>query len=103
MAAKKSTKVEQSFESKLWDTAELLRGKVAPSAYKDIALGLLFLKFISYWFDQRRAEIKKKNKKSTEKELNYLLNLKDSYSSKGVFFLKEGDKWDDLVKVVSIQ
>jgi len=101
MAAKKSTKVEQSFESKLWDTAELLRGKVAPSAYKDIALGLLFLKFISYWFDQRRAEIKENNKKASEKELNYLLNLKDSYSSKGVFFLKEGDKWDDLVKVVS--
>ena len=38
MAAKKSTKVEQSFEDKLWDTAELLRGKVAPSAYKDITI-----------------------------------------------------------------
>ena len=101
MAAKKSTKKEQSFEDKLWDTAELLRGKVAPSAYKDIALGLLFLKFISYWFDQRRVEIKENNKDASEKELDYLLNLKDSYSSKGVFFLKEGDKWDDLVKVVS--
>jgi type I restriction enzyme M protein len=101
MAAKKSIKKEQSFEDKLWDTAELLRGKVAPSAYKDIALGLLFLKFISYWFDQRRDEIKKNNKNASEKELKYLLNLKDSYSSKGVFFLKEGDKWDDLVKVVS--
>jgi len=101
MAAKKSTEKKQSFENKLWDTAELLRGKVAPSAYKDIALGLLFLKFISYWFDQRREEIKENNKDASEKELNYLLNLKDSYTSKGVFFLKEGDKWDDLVKVVS--
>ena len=101
MVEKKSTKKEQSFEDKLYDTAELLRGKVAPSAYKDIALGLLFLKFISYWFDQRREEIKENNKNASEKELNYLLNLKDSYSSKGVFFLKEGDKWDDLVKVAS--
>ena len=101
MAAKKSTKKEKSFEDKLWDTAELLRGKVAPSSYKDIALGLLFLKFISYWYDQRRAEIEKQNKNKTEKERNYLLNLKDSYSSKGVFYLKEGDKWDDLVKIVS--
>lgn len=101
MAAKKSTKKEQSFEDKLWDTAELLRGKVAPSTYKDIALGLLFLKFISYWFDQREEEIKENNKDASEKELNYLLNLKDSYSSKGVFFLKEGDKWEDLVKIVS--
>jgi len=102
MAGKKSnSKSEKSFEDKLWDTAELLRGKVAPSAYKDIALGLLFLKFISYWYDQRRAEIEKQNKNKTEKERNYLLTLKDSYSSKGVFFLKEGDKWDDLVKIVS--
>ena len=101
MAAKKSTKKEQSFEDKLWDTAELLRGKVAPSAYKDIALGLLFLKFISYWYDQRRTKLEKEHKDKSEKERNYLLNLKDSYTSKGVFFLKEGDKWDDLVKIVS--
>ena len=100
-AKKNGKKQEQSFEDKLWDTAELLRGKVAPSSYKDIALGLLFLKFISYWYDQRRAEIQEKNKNATEKELKYLLNLKDSYTEKGVFFLKDGDKWDDLTKVVS--
>ena len=102
MAVKKTiSKKEQAFEDKLWDVAELLRGKVAPSAYKDIALGLLFLKFISYWYDQRRAEIKKSSKNKTEKERNYLLNLKDSYTSKGVFFLKDGDRWDDLTKIVS--
>ena len=60
MSVKKlNSKTEQSLEDKLWEVAELLRGKVAPSAYKDIALGLLFLKFISYWYDQRRAEIEK--------------------------------------------
>jgi len=102
MAKKKlNSKSEKSFEAKLYDTAELLRGKVAPSSYKDIALGLLFLKFISYWYDQRRAEIEKQNKDKTEKERSYLLKLKDSYTSKGVFFLKEGDKWDDLTKVAS--
>ncbi len=94
-------KAEKSLEAKLYDTAELLRGKVAPSAYKDIALGLLFLKFISFWYDQRREEIKIENKEKTQKEIDYLLNLKDSYTSKGIFFLKEGDKWDDLVKVVA--
>lgn len=83
---KNGKKQEESFEDKLWNTAELLRGKVAPSSYKDIALGLLFLKFISYWYDQRRAEIQEKNKNATEKELKYLLNLKDSYTEKGVFF-----------------
>ena len=97
-AKKPNSKREQSFEDRLWDVAEILRGKVAPSAYKDIALGLLFLKFISYWYDQRRVEIENDNRDKTGKEQNYLLNLKDSYASKGVFFLKDGDKWDDLAK-----
>lgn len=96
---RKENKKQASLEDKLWQTAELLRGKVAPSAYKDIALGLLFLKFISYWYDQRRLEIKKENKNETN--LDYLLNLKDSYTSKGVFFLQDGYKWEDLTKIVS--
>ena len=98
MSNRKLISKTQRFEDKLWDVAELLRGKVAPSAYKDIALGLLFLKFISYWYDQRRMKIEGDNRDKTEKELDYLLNLKDSYASKGVFFLKDGDKWDDLAK-----
>ena len=99
MSVKKPlSKKEQSFEDRLWDVAEMLCGKVAPSAYKDIALGLLFLKFISYWYDQRRVEIERDNRDKTEEERNYLLNLKDSYVSKGVFFLKDVDKWNDLAK-----
>ena len=55
--AKKKQEKQKSLEQTLYDTAELQRGKVAPSDYKDIALGLLFLKFITYLYDQRRAEI----------------------------------------------
>jgi len=101
MAAKKSTKKEQTLEDKLWDTAEVLRGNVSPTSYKDIALGLLFLKFISNRYDVRRAEIEKETSNSTEKERKYLLNLKDQYTAKGVFYLKEGDNWDDLTKMAS--
>ena len=102
LAWHKTAKKEKSFEDKLWDTAEKLRGKVSPTDYKVIALGLLFLKFISYGYDQRRAELEKQvSSYKTEKERNYMLNLKDQYTSKGVFFLKEGDKWDDLTKVAS--
>jgi len=46
-------------------------------------------------------KIDKKIEDMTQKKIDYLLTLKDSYTSKGIFFLKEGDKWDDLVKVVS--
>ena len=68
--AEKKAKKEKSFEDKLWDTAEKLRGKVSPTAYKDIALGLLFLKFISYGYDQRRAELEKQVSKIVKKKYN---------------------------------
>ena len=92
MAGKKSAPKETSFEDKLWNTAEILYGKVSPSHSKDITLGLLFLKFISYWYDQRRAELEKltDDPKSdiyckTAKEKEYILNLKDQYTSEGIF------------------
>ncbi|MDI1495076.1 MAG: N-6 DNA methylase [Cenarchaeum symbiont of Oopsacas minuta] len=108
MSKRKSNNQNQTLEDKLWETAELLRGKVAPSSYKDISLGLLFLKFITYWYEQRRIKLEKqtKNPKSrfyckTEKQRNYVLNQKDSYASEGVFFIKNGNKWSDLTKIVS--
>ena len=30
-----------------------------------------------------------------------MLNLNDQYSSKGVFYLKKGDRWIDLIKIVA--
>ena len=58
MAKKKAAiKKEKSFEGNLWETADQLRGTVEPSQYKYIALGLMFLKFISDRFEERRKEI----------------------------------------------
>ena len=102
MAVKKSSsKKEKTFEDTLWDTSELLRGKVAPSSYKDIALGLLFLKFISYRYNNRRKELEEEYKDASKKERKYMMNLRDSYTSKGVFFLKDENRWETLVKIVS--
>ena len=75
MAVKKQAK-EQTLEDKLWDTAELLRGKISPTSYKDIALGLLFLKFISNRYDVRRAEIEEETKDLPEKELKKFIPLR---------------------------
>ena len=30
-----------------------------------------------------------------------MLNLKDQYTSKGIFYLKKGDRWGDLAKIAS--
>jgi type I restriction enzyme M protein len=95
-------------KEKLWETAEQLRGKVEVSSYKYIAVGLMFLKFISERYNFRRNELDQetRNAKSdnyckSEKDRLYLLNLKDQYTSRGVFYLKEGNMWKDLTNIVA--
>ena len=99
MAKKKATKKEKSFEGKLWETADQLRGTVEPSQYKYIALGLMFLKFISDRFEERRKEIEKTAK--SEKEREILVEDKDSYLEKNIPFLEKGCRWSDLMKVAT--
>lgn len=40
-------------ENVLWASADKLRGSVAPSDYMHITLGLIFLKYISDWFEEK--------------------------------------------------
>ena len=54
--AKKQEK-EVSIEQTLWDSANKLRGTVEPSEYKHVVLGLIFLKFASDKFEERRKEL----------------------------------------------
>ncbi|MCV7197002.1 class I SAM-dependent DNA methyltransferase [Mycobacterium angelicum] len=41
----------------LWKAADKLRGSLSASQYKDVILGLVFLKFVSDAFDERRESI----------------------------------------------
>ena len=54
---KKSDKKEIRFEEALWDAANKLRGSVESSEYKHIVLSLIFLKFISDTFEQRKQAL----------------------------------------------
>ena len=42
------------FEEKLWQAADKMRGHMDPGEYKHVALGLIFLKYISDAFYERR-------------------------------------------------
>ena len=55
MAVKK--KNSKSMEEILWDSANKLRGSVEPSEYKHVVLSLIFLKFASDKFEERRIEL----------------------------------------------
>ncbi|MBU0595978.1 type I restriction-modification system subunit M N-terminal domain-containing protein [Candidatus Bipolaricaulota bacterium] len=46
------------FEETLWQAADKMRGHMDPSEYKHVALGLIFLKYISDAFEERREAIR---------------------------------------------
>ena len=47
------------FEEKLWAAADKMRGHMDAGEYKHVALGLIFLKYISDAFQERYDAIKK--------------------------------------------
>jgi len=65
-APKKPVK-EKAIEVSLWESANKLRGSVEPAEYKHVVLGLVFLKFASDKFAERRQELVAEGKVSTLK------------------------------------
>ena len=77
----KQTKIV-SIEETLWDSANKLRGSVESSEYKHVVLGLIFLKFASDKFEERKNEL------VTEGKEQYA-DMVDFYTMKNVFYLPE--------------
>jgi len=87
----KSTKSTKSFERTLWDTADKLRGSVESSEYKHVVLSLIFLKFVSDKFEERRAEL------ISEGQEQYIDRV-EFYTAKNVFYLPEEARWSHIQK-----
>ena len=94
------------FEPKLWEAADLLRGNMDPSEYKHVVLGLLFLKYISDAFEERRRELGRlvADPKSDyhvvegarDEELAVLREERDEYALAHVFWVPPEARWDEL-------
>ena len=74
------------FEQNLWDTANKLRGSVESSEYKHVVLSLIFLKFASDKFEERKAELIAEGKEE-------YLDMVVFYTMKNVFYLPEKSRW----------
>jgi type I restriction enzyme M protein len=59
MAGTKNGGGDFGFEAELFKAADKLRGNLEPSEYKHIALGLIFLKYISEAFEVQHAKLSK--------------------------------------------
>lgn len=83
---KKSDKKEVRFEEALWDAANKLRGSVESSEYKHIVLSLIFLKFISDTFEQRKQAL-------IDAGQEKYVDLVQAYTKENVFYLPEESRW----------
>src|SRR5690554_4229618 len=81
---------EKPIEEMLWESANKLRGSVDAAEYKHVVLGLVFLKFISDKYKQRKKEIIEQGKEQ------YIEN-KDMYTMENVFFVPQDARWSYLV------
>lgn len=87
----KKVKRSKPIEEILWESANKLRGTVEPTEYKHVVLGLIFLKFASDKFEERRKElISEGNEK--------FLEMVDFYTMKNVFYLPEESRWNYLLQ-----
>lgn len=83
---KTANKKSKSFEETLWDSANKLRGSVEPSEYKHVVLSLIFLKFASDKFVERRQELIDEGK-------DKYVEMVDFYTMKNVFYLPVESRW----------
>jgi type I restriction enzyme M protein len=87
-AAKKNNGANLGFEEKLWAAADKMRGHMDPGEYKHVALGLIFLKYISDAFEQRREELAKEKGADPED--------RDEYLAENIFWVPKQARWPNL-------
>jgi len=87
--------VDINFEDKLWKAADKLRKKIEVHEYKYVVLGLIFLRYISFAFEEKRKEIELKDSKNfPEKYWPQLFEDRELYRASGVLYLPEKARWD---------
>ena len=80
--------VTLDFENNLWAMADKLRGNIQPSDYKDIVLGLIFLKYISDSFEDKYQELVEEGEGSEED--------RDEYEAECIFFVPKSARWEEI-------
>ncbi|MCB1538897.1 MAG: SAM-dependent DNA methyltransferase, partial [Alphaproteobacteria bacterium] len=75
------------YEAKLFQAADKMRSGVSPADYKHIALGLIFLKYISDAFEAKYAQLKADGEDTEDK---------DEYLAENVFWVPKEARWSYL-------
>jgi len=100
----KKPEKDLDFEKELWKAADKLRGNIDVSEYKHIVLGLIFLKYVSDAFYQRRELLRDWTSDPNNKEYyvpqedarKFIIEDKDQYKGAGVFYIPPKARWEYL-------
>ncbi len=76
------------FEAEMFKTADKLRGNMEPSDYKHVALGLIFLKYISDAFEAKHKALLAEDVRAAEDP--------DEYLAENVFWVPKEARWSHL-------
>src|SRR5665647_2223243 len=84
----------------LWKAADKLRGSMDASQYKDVILGLVFLKYVSDAFDERREQLQAELEAEgmRDDQIARLINDIDEYTGHGVFWIPAQARWSYLAE-----
>lgn len=82
---------ELSIEDKLWATADQLRGSMDASTYRNVVLGLIFLKYVSDAFEEKRQEVLKSDYPEDAED-------PDVYMAENIFWVSKEARWEKIQK-----
>ena len=78
------------YEAELWNMANKLRGSMDAAEYKHVVLGLIFLKYISDAFEEKRLELESQRKEGADPD------DPDEYRRENIFWVPPEARWEHI-------
>ena len=84
----------------LWKAADKLRGSMDASQYKNVVLGLVFLKYVFDAFTERREQIRVELEAQDydDEQIEQIVDDVDEYTGSGVFWIPAEARWTYLAE-----
>ena len=80
---------ELNFEDRLWKAADALRGNMDASEYRNVVLGLIFLKYVSDAFEEKHQELLKSDFPEDAED-------RDAYEAENIFWIPKEARWENI-------